>query len=44
MVFKNLKTKKESQYIVTYRGWWYSFLEKAIGIGGLVGRLHPSGG
>lgn len=30
MVFKNLKTKKESQYVVAYRGWWYSFLEKAL--------------
>lgn len=30
MVFKNLKTKKESQYVVAYRGWWYSFLKKAL--------------
>lgn len=30
MGFKNLKTKKESYYIVTHGAWWYSFLEKAL--------------
>ena len=30
MVFRNLKTKKESQYVVTKGSWWYAFLVKAL--------------